>query len=47
MKISEQFTENNLREILINIYNKGMEKENLYVKDVIDDIIQQMMNVSN
>ncbi len=47
MDISERLNEHKLKELLINIYVRGMETENIHVKDLIADIIQQMHDYSN
>ncbi|WP_246943882.1 hypothetical protein [Bacillus pinisoli] len=44
MVISTQLSQENLKEIMLNIYKKGMETEDIYVKDFIKEIIKQMVD---
>jgi hypothetical protein len=46
MVISERLNQHRLKEILINIYARGMETENVHVKDLIEEIIKQMLDDS-
>lgn len=46
MAISEHLNQDRLKEILMNIYVSGTEKENIYVKEVIEEIKKQLLAVS-
>ncbi|WP_226526472.1 hypothetical protein [Metabacillus niabensis] len=43
MNISANLTQKKLQEILINSYEKGQEKENLRVTELIEDIKRQVI----
>lgn len=43
MAISERLNQDKLKEILMNIYLRGMETENIHVKDLIDEIKKQLL----
>ncbi len=43
MAISEHLTQQKLKEILMNIYVKGIETEDIQVKDLIEDIKKQVL----
>ncbi|MBD8071314.1 hypothetical protein [Bacillus sp. PS06] len=47
MVIIERLDEAKLKEILLNAYSKGVEKENIHVKDLIDEIILQITEETN
>ncbi|MGG1399959.1 hypothetical protein ABE288_19385 [Bacillus salipaludis] len=46
MAISEQLNQHKLKEILMNIYVSGIEKENIHVQDLIEEIKKQLLAVS-
>ena len=43
MAILEHLTQQKLKEILMNIYVKGLETEDIQVKDLIEDIKKQVL----
>lgn len=43
MAISEHLTQQKFKEIMKNIYVKGIETENIQVKDLIEEIIKQVL----
>ncbi|TWD98917.1 hypothetical protein FB550_108172 [Neobacillus bataviensis] len=43
MAISENLNQQKLKEILTNIYVSGMEKENIHVSDLIEEIKKQLL----
>ncbi|MGG7620216.1 hypothetical protein [Bacillus coreaensis] len=43
MAISEQLTQQKLQAIMMNIYVKGTEAENIQLKDVIEEIKNQVL----
>lgn len=45
MNISEHLSQEKFQEILISVYRKGEEKENLRTIDLINDIKQQLISV--
>ena len=45
MDISEHLSQEKFQEILISVYRKGEEKENLRTIDLINDIKQQLISV--
>ena len=47
MNDSEQISQEKFQEILIKIYKKGEETENIRAIDLINDIKQQLMFVMN
>ncbi|QNF26197.1 hypothetical protein [Metabacillus elymi] len=44
MNILGELSEQNLQEILENVYRKGQETENISVLELIEDIKQQFMS---
>ncbi|MBZ5749704.1 hypothetical protein [Metabacillus rhizolycopersici] len=44
MNFYGKITEQNLQEILENVYKKGQETENISVLELIEDIKQQFMS---
>ncbi|MCM3650427.1 hypothetical protein [Metabacillus litoralis] len=44
MKSYEKLTEQHLQEILVNVYKKGQETENISVLELIEDIKQQFLS---
>ncbi|MCV9884809.1 hypothetical protein [Metabacillus halosaccharovorans] len=46
MKSDKKLTERHLQEILVNVYNKGQETENISVLELIEDIKQQFLSYS-
>jgi hypothetical protein len=46
MVISERLNQQKLKEILINIYVRGLETDNIHVKDFIGEIIKQLLEDS-
>ena len=47
MNISEKLTEQKLQSILLNVYQKGQETENIKVTDIIEDIKIQLLSVNH
>jgi len=47
MNLYGKITEQNLQEILENVYKKGQETENISVLELIEDIKQQFMSYTN
>jgi hypothetical protein len=43
MAISEHLTQQKLQAIMMNIYVKGIETENIQVKDLIEEIKKQVL----
>jgi hypothetical protein len=43
MAISECLNQEKLKEILMNIYARGMETEDIHVNDVVDEIKKQIL----
>ncbi|NWQ39177.1 hypothetical protein MLOOGBEN_00515 [Bacillus sp. EB106-08-02-XG196] len=43
MDISEHLTQQKLQEIMMNIYIKSIEAENVQVKDLIEEIKKQVL----
>ena len=46
MVISDQLNQQRLKEILMNIYVKGRESENIHVRELIEEIIEQILDDS-
>ena len=44
MKSDEKLTERHLHEILMNVYKKGQETENISVLELIEDIKKQFLS---
>lgn len=44
MNISEKLTLKHLEQILMNSYKKGRESEDMEIKQMIDDIKEQIMS---
>lgn len=47
MVISERLNEHRLKEILMKIYVKGVETENMHVNELIEEIIEQILDDSS
>ncbi|WP_180955512.1 MULTISPECIES: hypothetical protein [Bacillus] len=47
MDISEKLTQKSLQEILIKIYMKGQESDKIEVKELIEEIKQQVISAVN
>ncbi|MEH7388539.1 hypothetical protein V7147_24545 [Bacillus sp. JJ1521] len=43
MNISEKLSQQDLQQILVNIYNKGQELENIETKELIEEIKNQFL----
>jgi hypothetical protein len=43
MSISEHLTQHKLQTIMMDIYIKGIEKENILVKEIIEEIKKQVL----
>ncbi|QOR65490.1 hypothetical protein IM538_16985 [Cytobacillus suaedae] len=43
MAISEGLNQHRLKEILLNIYVQGMEKENIQLEEVIEEIRRELI----
>jgi hypothetical protein len=43
MAISERINQHKLKEILINIYVRGMETEDIHVTELIEEIKKQLL----
>jgi len=46
MKFYGKLTEQHLQKILVNIYIKGQETENISVRELIEDIKQQFLSTT-
>ncbi|WP_413307802.1 hypothetical protein AA0X95_08405 [Bacillus sp. 1P10SD] len=46
MALTIQLTQHKLKEILIQIYTKGMETKNIHVEDLVEDIKRQVLDNS-
>jgi hypothetical protein len=46
MNISEKVNQEQLQEILLNIYHKGIENENISVEALIEDIKHELMSAA-
>ncbi|MDT8861104.1 hypothetical protein N0O92_12750 [Alkalihalobacillus sp. MEB130] len=46
MKIADKIDQDKLQEILITIYKKGLETENIGVTEIIEEIKQEFMTAT-
>ncbi len=44
MKSEEKLTEQHLQEILVSVYKKGQETDNISVMEIIEEIKQQFLS---